>query len=163
MNDLRTLSLTCVMLLLGCDSINEPDQVELFVPVDVLEWRTEGGGNLYFDVRRNTQGDFTIDVIQQGFRPVGVTVTLTREASLPVYDLVEQVFQGKINIAGLESQEYLPTGTWTHVYLVDRANQRHKVTSSHLRGELRALRYWVEDQISASSSTNFSNAPEPTN
>lgn len=142
---IRSLSgMVGVAVLFGCSG---REHAPLFVSAEVLEWRTEGGGNLYFDVRRETPGEYRVEVSQTNFRPLARTVLLTRDKSLPVFDLLERVFAGKEDLAGIEVADGGETGTWTSVYVVDPEKQRHKITSSHLRGELYLLRSWVEAQL----------------
>ena len=146
---MRMLPLLCLVFSLGCGGTAEREPAPVFVQAEIIEWDTQGGGNLRFDVRRGEGDTYVIRITRRDFRPVDETVTLTREKSRPVYDLVRRVFEGKENISGSESPERGETGTWTTVHVVDRAKQRHKVTSSHLQGELRELRYWVEAELPA--------------
>jgi len=150
---MRLLLWVCLAFLLGCGGRVESEPAPTFVQAESIEWETQGGGNLRFDVRRGEGGSFVIRVTRRDFRAVDATVTLTREKSVPIYDLVAQVFEGKENLSGSESPERGETGTWTSVFVVDRAKQRHKVTSSHLQSELRALRYWVEEQLPSSAAS----------
>jgi hypothetical protein len=159
---MRALSLVCLTFLLGCGGAGEPEPAPLFVQAEALEWRAGGGGKLYFDVRRGARKDFSIEGTPRDFRPVDKTVILTGEKSLPVYDLVTRVFAGKENLSGIATPDRNPTGTWTSVYVIDHEKQRHKVGSSHLRGELHDLRYWVEAQLAAeATATESSSARQP--
>lgn len=153
---MRILPWLCLALWLGCDGTVEREPAPFFVQAESIEWETQGGGDLRFDVRRGESGSFVIRVARRDFRVVDANINLTREESLPVSDLVARVFDGKESLSGSESDERGETGTWTSVCVVDREKQRHQVASSHLRGELRALRYWVEDQLSA-----LAGPPEP--
>lgn len=115
--------------------------------VETIEWDTRGGGDFHFEVKRGEEQSFVVRVTRRSFRELDTTVVLTREKSRPVYDLVERVFAGKVELAGRESPERGVTGTWTSVSVIDRSSQRQKVGNASLQNELEALRYWVEEQL----------------
>ena len=137
-----------LLVAVGC-SIHPAVPETIRVDVQVLEWRTEGGGNLYFDVRRESDKEFMISVIKRDFRESDATIRLTREKALPVYDLVEWVFTHPLQAAD-STPVRGETGTWTSVYVVDPKQQRQKIATSQPPGDLHSLRYWIEDQLTGS-------------
>jgi predicted secreted protein len=115
--------------------------------VETIEWDTRGGGDFHFEVKRGKEQSFLVRVTRRSFRELDTTVVLTREKSRPVYDLVARLFEGKEEIGGTESPERGVTGTWTSVYVIDRANKRQKVGDASLQNKLEELRDWVEEQL----------------
>lgn len=158
MNESPRLMLCSLLVVFGCAV--HPERLQpITVDVQVLEWRTEGGGNLYFDVRRESDKEFTISVIKRDFREADATIRLTREKALPVYDLVEWVFSHPLQAAG-STPVRGETGTWTSVYVVDPKQQRQKIATSQPPGDLHSLRYWIEDQLTGPKPA--ANSDDPT-
>lgn len=146
MNKSLKFVLLGVMAFSGCNVGPPPPPETISVDVKALEWRTEGGGNLFFNVRRASVDEFTIEVTQRDFRAEQTQIGLTRQKSVPMYDLMDWVFKGNLMLASPEPDRG-ETGTWTSVFVIDGNQQRHKISISQSAGELRSFRYWVEDQL----------------
>lgn len=157
MNSSSRLVLCSLLVAFGC-SVHPAAPEKITVEVEVLEWRTEGGGNLYFDVRRTSAKEFTIVVFKRNFQEENAEIRLTRDRSLPVYDLLDWVFCHPLQAAG-STPVMGETGTWTSVYVVDPKQQRQKIATSQPPGDLHSLRYWVEDQLTGSKPAATSNDP----
>lgn len=107
-------------LLLGCgggnrNRINEsgiyPEE-----KIETLVWETKGGGDLYFSIER-VDDQFKISIERQAFQAVHRTVILT-DKDLTVYDLVEDIFEDRINIHDYTFTPLGTTGSWTTITLI---------------------------------------------
>lgn len=103
-----------IFLLLGCGGGNRnrinaggiyPEE-----EIETIVWETKGGGDLYFSIER-LDNQFEISIERRAFRPVDIVLVL-KDQDLPVYHLVEEIFENRISLLDCPIAPIGTTGTW---------------------------------------------------
>lgn len=104
--------------------------------IEMLIWETRGGGDLYFTAERKGH-QFELSIKRHAFQPVNVVLTL-KDNDLALSNLLEEIFEKRINLYDFTFTPAGTTGTWTSITLIFHGKQARiieniKATDKKLR------------------------------
>lgn len=112
---------------------------------DHIQFRRSGGGNKEFTASIDTiQRQIHIQVTKYSFRDTSYSFNIPSDTTLLLYGLIEDILNGRIDIAGKFKGTKQPTGTWVALFAVTREGYLEEIRNSNVRDSLMELEKIVD-------------------
>ena len=150
----KTIILISAFFIIYCQSCTNDttkEEIEYQLPptfqsTNKIRYDIEGGGEIDFIVE-NIQDTFLIILFSYQFRSRNDSLMIDK-ADIDSLDVIvlEEMFQGTIDIGGIIYRNNLLTGSWTYLYIEYR-NKWLRVANETIIKELSSLYYLVCEKI----------------
>ena len=144
----RTLMfhLAILVFFAGCANGNQwkvENRVYSESPIIGFVWNTQGGGDMRFAVEREGK-HYKITVGRYDFHTINRVITLTCEND-KAYNLVDDIFEKRVDLYNYVSVPKGLTGTWTEITLTYKDRRETAIKSIDAVGNLNILYQYVHN------------------